>query len=193
MISGARELSRRWWNGARDQKILFNKASSFSLVLIISLASLEHMEKNQGRGQGVLLERGSLLVHRVQLTYVGNAGPTFISVGPTAAGGRVSAGLLLSTWWARRLLPPLLRDGRQTCVWVNLRGWVCAFPGFAKRPFWPCPDSSLTSSSHRKMRSSEKYLRLYVQSKYWKGSGLKFRCSLEGIIFCSQLVSIFPS
>lgn len=46
---------------------------------------------------------------------------------------------------------------------------------------WPCPDFSLTSSSCRKMRSSEKYLRLYVQSKYWKGSGLKFRCSLEGI------------
>lgn len=45
------------------------------------------------------------------------------------------------------------------------------------------------------MRSSEKYLRLYVQSKYWKGSGLKFRCSLEGIpsFFCTQLVSIFPS
>lgn len=47
---------------------------------------------------------------------------------------------------------------------------------------WPCPDFSLTSSSsYRKMRSSEKYLRRYVQRKYWKGSGLKFKCSLEGI------------
>lgn len=47
------------------------------------------------------------------------------------------------------------------------------------------------------MSSSEKYLRLYVQSKYWKGSGLQCRRSLEGIppspVCCPQLVSIFPS
>lgn len=69
---------------------------------------------------------------------------------------------------------------RQSCGRVNLLGGSVHFQALP-RSLWPCPDFSLTSSSCRKMRSSEKYLRLYVQSKYWKGSGLKFRCSLEGI------------
>lgn len=112
---------------------------------------------------------------------VSGTGLSFIAVGPVAAGVRVSAGVLISTWWARRLLPALPREARQSRVKVHLLGCVCAFPRLCQGLLWPCPDFSLTSFSCRKMRSSEKYLRLYGQSKHWKGSGLKFRCSLEGI------------
>lgn len=50
-----------------------------------------------------------------------------------AAGVRVSAGVLPSIRWARRLFSTQ-REGRQSYVRVSFLGWVCAFPGFAKKP-----------------------------------------------------------
>lgn len=90
------------------------------------------------------------------------------------------ARVLISTWWAGRLLPALSREERALCQGKPCGVGLC-ISRLCQALLWPYPDFSLTSSSCRKMRSSEKYLRLYVQRKYWKGSGLKFKCSLEGI------------
>lgn len=113
----------------------------------------------------------------VQGTCVSGTGLSFITLGPMAAGVRVSVEVGPDA--AHCLTQRNETEPNQD----TLFGSVCFFPRLAKLSF--ClprllPDLLL----HRKMRSSEKYLRLQVQSKYWKAIGLQFRCSLEGTPHC---------
>lgn len=94
------------------------------------------------------------------------------------ASGRVCAGVLVSTWWART--HP--EAGRQAWESTPLPGGALCLSWLCSIRLSPCPAFSLTSpSSCRKMRSSEKYSSPYVQGKCWKGTGVEFRCSLEGV------------
>lgn len=111
--------------------------------------------------------------------YVSSTGLSFISVGPTEAGVRVLLGSSLALG-GQGGCSPLFPEKRELCQGKPCGVGLC-ISRLCQALLWPYPDFSLTSSSCRKMRSSEKYLRLYVQRKYWKGSGLKFKCSLEGI------------
>lgn len=101
---------------------------------------------------------------------------------PHGSGRERLAAVLTGIWWAGRLVSTLPREERQSCQGKPCGAGLCVSK-LCRALLWPCPDFSLTSSSSssRKMRSSEKYLRRYVQRKYWKSSGLKFKCSLEGI------------
>lgn len=54
---GAHDLAQRWGNTARNQKILYNKALSVSLVLRLPLASLKHTEENRGSGLRSVVKR----------------------------------------------------------------------------------------------------------------------------------------
>lgn len=56
----AHDLSQRWGNRAHNQKIIFDKAFSISLVLRIPLASLEHVEENLGSRLRSAVEEMSL-------------------------------------------------------------------------------------------------------------------------------------
>lgn len=104
------------------------------------------------------------------------------------------AGVLISTWWAGRLLPALPREERELC-----QGKPCGVGLSISRLYqallWPYPDFSLTSSSCRKMRSSEKYLRLLCPEKILERQWVEIQMfpGRNPLIFCSQLVSIFPS
>ena len=111
---------------------------------------------------------------------VSSTGLSFISAGPMAAGVRVFRGLSLAPGGLGGC-SLLSAEKRNRVASGDPRGAGLCTPRPCQALLRPCPDFSLTSSSCRKMRSSEKYLRLHVQRKYWKGSGLKFKCSLEGI------------
>lgn len=117
----------------------------------------------------------------MQLTCVSSTRMSFIFVGPMATRVRVLLGSSLAPGGQGgcSLLFPEKRE-RELCQGKPCGVGLC-ISRLCQALLWPYPDFSLTSSSCRKMRSSEKYLRLYVQRKYWKGSGLKFKSSLEGI------------
>lgn len=63
--------------------------------------------------------------------YVSSTGLSFIFVGPMAAGVRVLLAFSLAPG-GQEGCSPLFPEKRESCVRINLVGWVSAFLGFAK-------------------------------------------------------------